>query len=65
MGLAPVRAVAAINPWIASSVYNPQEWDSAGPYTATPWLHPPEYEPKQGWGMLAPRTAFQDGRWHD
>ena len=61
----PLRATAAINPWIASSVYDPQEWDSAGPYTATPWLHPPEYKPQQGWGMLAPRSAFTDGRWHD
>jgi len=58
-------AGAAINPWISSSVYNPQEWDTAGPSTATPWLHPPDYKPKQGWGMLAPRTAFEGGAWHD
>jgi porin len=58
-------ASAAINPWMASSVYNPQKWDTAGPDTATPWLHPPPYEPNQGWGMLDPSSAFLDGHWHD
>jgi porin len=65
LAVLPPRARAAINPWIASSVYDPQRWDTAGPDTATPWLHPPQYRPKQGWGMLAPQAAFRDGSWHD
>ena len=62
--LHPVTARAQINPWIANSVYDPQQWDSAGPETATPWLHPPAYDPGQGWGILPPDSALADGRWH-
>lgn len=61
---AAAPAGAQINPWIANSIYNPAEWDSAGPETATPWLHPPPYEPGQGWGIFPPDSALQDGRWH-
>lgn len=62
--LPAVPAGAQINPWIANSVYRPQEWDSAGPETATPWLHPPAYDRGQGWGILPPDSALADGRWH-
>lgn len=62
--LHPTAAHAQINPWIANSVYDRQAWDSAGPETATPWLHPPAYEPDQGWGILPPDSALADGRWH-
>ena len=62
----PHRARAAINPWIASTVYDPARWDTAGPYTATPWLHPPPHLPDQGWGMLGdPEEAFASGHWQD
>lgn len=36
---------AQINPWIQNNLYNPQKRDTAGQFTATPWLHPPEYVP--------------------
>ena len=64
IALLPTAAQAQINPWIANSVYNPKEWDSAGPETATPWLHPPAYKREQGWGILPPDSALADGRWH-
>jgi len=65
LALFPSAARAQINPWIANSVYNPQEWDSAGPDTATPWLHPPaDYKTDQGWGILPPASALEDDRWH-
>ncbi len=38
---------ADINPWIASEIYDPKKWDSAGPQTASPWLHPPTWTPDQ------------------
>lgn len=44
---------ADINPWVVNSVYDPQKWDTAGPYTATPWLHPPTFIPGQGWGVFS------------
>lgn len=47
------RAQADINPWIVSNLYNPEKWDTAGPYTATPWLHPPTWTPDQGWGVFS------------
>ena len=56
-------AWAGINPWVASSVYNPKKWDTSGPYTATPWLHPPLHAPNEGWGMLEGAPAFRSGRW--
>lgn len=58
---AAATAGAQINPWIANSIYNPAEWDSAGPEAATPWLHPPPYDPGQGWGILPPDSALRDG----
>ncbi len=61
--LSPVAARADINPWIASSVYDPAKWDSGGPYAATPWVHPPPYEPDMGWGMLDPSSAIETGNW--
>ncbi len=45
-------AHADINPWIKSTVYDPQKWDTAGAETATPWLHPPPWTADQGWGVL-------------
>ncbi len=60
----PTAVRAQINPWIANSVYNPKQWDSAGPETATPWLHPPAYKPGEGWGILPPDSALAGGRWH-
>lgn len=62
--LVAAEARAQINPWIANSVYDPQQWDSAGPETATPWLHPPAYKLDQGWGIFPPDSALEDGRWH-
>jgi porin len=47
----PVRA--DINPWVRSTLYDPGKWDTAGPYTATPWLHPPTWAPDQGWGVFS------------
>lgn len=41
-----------INPWVASTLYDPGKWDTAGPYTGTPWLHPPTWTPDQDWGVL-------------
>lgn len=65
LALAPPVAHAQINPWAANSIYNPQQWDSAGPDTSTPWLHPPaNYETDQRWGILPPSSALLDGRWH-
>jgi porin len=62
----PHRARAAINPWVASTVYDPARWDTAGPYTATPWLHPPPYAPGQDWGMLGNAAeALETGQWMD
>lgn len=58
-------AHADINPWIASAVYDPEKWDSGGPYAATPWVHPPPYQPGMGWGMLNPSAAFETGDWRE
>ena len=46
---------ADINPWIASDIYDAKKWDSAGPQTATPWLHAPTWQPGQEWGVLSGR----------
>ncbi len=46
-------ASAQINPWIQSNLYDPRQWDTAGQYTATPWLHPPEWVPAQQWGVFS------------
>ncbi len=51
-------ASADINPWVAANVYNPDKWDTAGPETGTPWLHPPTWTPNQGWGMLEGEQAI-------
>ena len=48
---------AGINPWIAADSYDPEKWDSAGPLTATPWLHPPTWTPDQKWGVLSGRIG--------
>ena len=57
---------ADINPWIAAELYDPGKWDTAGPQTATPWLHPFGWTPGQEWGVLSGRlgsaTAFT-GSW--
>ncbi len=52
-------ALAGINPWIAASLYDPAKWDTAGPYTATPWLHPPRWTPGDDWGV------FSGGDWRN
>ena len=60
------RAQADINPWVASNLYNPEKWDTAGPYTATPWLHPPTRTPGQGWGVFSGNWRTTDsltGSW--
>lgn len=44
---------ADINPWIAAELYDPAKWDTAGPQTATPWLHPFTWTPGQEWGVLS------------
>jgi porin len=46
-------AVADINPWIQSNLYNPSKWDTAGPETDTPWLHPGTWTPGQDWGWFS------------
>ncbi len=48
---------ADINPWIAVDSYDPKKWDTAGPQTATPWLHPPTWTPDQDWGVLSGRIS--------
>ena len=48
---------ADINPWIAATNYDPKKWDTAGPHTATPWLHPPPWTPDQEWGVLSGRIT--------
>jgi hypothetical protein len=59
-------ARADINPWIAAELYDPAKWDTAGPQTATPWLHPFTWTPGQEWGVLfgniGAATAFT-GSW--
>lgn len=47
------QAIAQINPWIRSNLYDARKWDTAGQFTATGWLHPPEYSPDQEWGVLS------------
>jgi porin len=79
--LQPVRAVCAtvflslvlacqaradINPWVANNLYDPEKWDTAGPYTATPWLHPPTWTPGQAWGVFSGKWRTTDaltGSW--
>ncbi len=51
--LLPVDTRADINPWIKSTLYDPAKWDSAGPETSTPWLHPGTWVPNQDWGWLS------------
>ncbi len=63
VALAPSVTHADINPWIASAVYDAQKWDTGGPYAATPWVHPPPYEPDMGWGMLDPSSTLESGTW--
>jgi porin len=59
-------AYSQINPWINSTVYDPAKWDTAGPQTATPWLHPPTWTPDQGWGVFSGKwrtTGALTGSW--
>ncbi len=49
----PQSGLADINPWIANTVYDPGKWDTSGPETGTPWLHPPTWTPDQEWGVLS------------
>ncbi len=61
-----VELKADINPWIAAEQYDPGKWDSAGPQTATPWLHPPTWTPGQAWGVLSgnfDRASAFSGSW--
>lgn len=57
--LSAMPARAAINPWIQTSLYDPGKWDTGGPYTATPWLHPPQWAPGDDWGV------FSGGDWRN
>lgn len=50
---------ATINPWIEASLYDPSNWDTGGPYTATPWLHPPKRHLGDDWGV------FSGGDWRN
>ncbi len=52
-------AQTGINPWITNSLYDPAKWDTAGPYTATPWMHPPQWTPGDDWGV------FSEGDWRN
>jgi len=52
LGISPSGANADINPWVAANLYDAGKWDTAGPYTGTPWLHPPTWKPDQDWGVL-------------
>ncbi|MCY6381885.1 carbohydrate porin [Hoeflea prorocentri] len=64
--LAGVTAsLADINPWIKASQFNPARWDTAGPETATPWLHPGTWTPDQGWGWFSgnPQAPNVLGSW--
>jgi porin len=57
---------ADINPWVVSRLYDPTKWDTAGPYTATPWLHPPTSVPDQAWGAFSGKwrtTGALTGSW--
>ncbi len=57
---------AQINPWIQNSLYDPRKWDTAGQFTDTYWLHPPECTPDQGWGIFSGNwrtTPFLTGSW--
>ena len=54
---AAYHGIAGINPWIAADSYDPKKWDSAGPQTATPWLHPPTWTPGQNRGVLSGRLS--------
>lgn len=51
--MSPTSANADINPWIQSNNYNPAKWDTAGPKTDTPWLHPGTWTPGQDWGWFS------------
>jgi hypothetical protein len=48
---------ADINPWIAAELCDPGKWDTAGPQTASPWLHPPTWTPGQEWGVFSGRVG--------
>lgn len=64
--LTAMPARASINPWIAATQYDPRKWDTAGPYTATPWLHPPTCPPGQEWGVFSGKWQTADtltGSW--
>ncbi|MEO1199162.1 MAG: carbohydrate porin [Pseudomonadota bacterium] len=74
LGIAAIAAVptamADINPWIRQNLYSPGKWDTAGPGTATPWLHPPIWSPGQGWGLLGGEVEANNvtgswGGWRD
>lgn len=64
LALAPTAARADINPWMVSSVFNPERWDSGGEFAATGWVHAPPFEPDMGWGMLDPGQAIETGNWN-
>jgi len=59
-------ASAQINPWIQNNLYDPRKWDTAGQFTDTYWLHPPEYTPDQEWGIFSGKwrtTPSITGSW--
>ncbi len=57
-------ASAQIAPWIDPGLYNPGEWDTAGPYADSPWYHPPPQTPGENWGLLSSET-WSDGSWQE
>lgn len=64
--LGAMPAEADLNPWIAVTQYDPRKWDTDGPNTATPWLHPPTWAPDQGWVVLSGHGRTADaltGSW--
>lgn len=44
---------AQINPWIPDAEWDASKWDTAGPATDTPWLHPGAWTPGQDWGWFS------------
>lgn len=58
-------ARADINPLTRDSYYNPKKWDTEGPGTALPWLHPPIWTQDQDWGVLGgdPEAQNLTGGW--
>ena len=57
-------ASGQIAPWIEADLYNPEVWDSAGPYADSPWYHAPPQSSEKNWGLLSPES-WRDGSWQE